>query len=66
MALDVLQIDEALAAAVVAEIRTTLRGRSVEELLERLAVDMAQLEPCLMGLVGDGRLIWRGRKLYLP
>jgi hypothetical protein len=55
-----------LEEAVLDEIRTALRGRTVEELVALLGRPLEAVGAATARLVGEGRLLWRGRKLYQP
>lgn len=48
------------------EIRTSLRGRTLDELAWRLGEDELELSDAIDRLIAQGQLVWRGRKLYLP
>jgi HEAT repeat protein len=48
------------------EIRTALRGRTIEELASRLDEEEGDIEVSIARLSASGALVWRGRKLYLP
>jgi hypothetical protein len=58
--------DSELESLVLEEIRTSLRGRTTEELAGRLQLDAELVAGSIDGLLAAGRLVWRGRKLYLP
>jgi len=58
--------EETLAVAIVEQVRSALRGRSIEELSADLKADPADVAAAVFGLAGDGRLVWRGSRLYPP
>jgi HEAT repeat protein len=58
--------EEPLAAAVEQELRSSLRGRSPDELEERLAASGDRLGQVVGRLLAAGRLIRRGSRLYIP
>ncbi len=58
--------DAALDARVVDEIRAALRGRTPDELRDRLGAPVERVSAAVERLVSAGTLVWRGRKLYQP
>ncbi|MFM2152076.1 MAG: hypothetical protein RL199_511 [Pseudomonadota bacterium] len=58
--------DEPLVAAIVEELRSTLRGRSQEELVDRLGAAPRVVGALVERLLAAGRLTRRGPRLYLP
>jgi hypothetical protein len=59
-------IDALLLERMMDEIRTTLRGRTPEELAERLSAEIEDVERTADHLIALEQLVWRGKKLYLP
>jgi predicted transcriptional regulator len=61
----VVDADPALAAAALAEVRTSLRGRTVDELAEALGRDRLTIEAAVRTLVAQGRLVVRGPRFFV-
>jgi hypothetical protein len=59
------ELEPALGTAVMGEIRSALRGRTVDELAETLARDRMTVEASLRALVAQGRLVVRGPRFFV-
>jgi hypothetical protein len=55
-----------LARLIIADVRTALRGRTVEELAETLTLPPEGVLGEVERMLADGQLVWRGKKLFLP